>query len=77
MNNIKKFGGKYSWKSVLVKSGIYRNGDTNSSDYVVENFKDAVNLICSLEGLKTLEWFICLNFIKIIIKVHIYDYTII
>ena len=52
MNNIKKYGGKYSWKSVLVKSGIYKYGNTNEADYVVENFEEAINLICRLEGYK-------------------------
>jgi len=42
---------QYKWISILVKTGIYKTGDINNSDYVVNNFNEAINLIYEKENI--------------------------
>ncbi len=41
------------WISILVRTGLFKgdNDEKNPAKYVVDNFKDAVELIFKLEGL--------------------------
>lgn len=41
------------WKSVLVRTGVFRGEDNDKefpADYVVDDIKEAIKLICKLEG---------------------------
>ena len=52
INNIKKIKSKYNWKSILVKTGIYQPFmDSNDADYIVSDFKEAIDLIFDIEGI--------------------------
>ncbi len=48
-----KGANEYGWISILVRTGLFKgdNDENNPAKYVVDNFKDAVELIFKLEGL--------------------------
>ena len=42
-----------NWISILVKTGVYKPGEsTNNAKHVVEDMKEAYNLILKLENLQ-------------------------
>ena len=43
---------KFNWKSILVKTGCYQAGQTNSAHYVVNSIQEAVQLVCTLENIQ-------------------------
>jgi ribonucleotide monophosphatase NagD (HAD superfamily) len=44
--------GKNNWKTILVRTGVYKDGDsTNEADFVVNDFEEAYLLILKLENL--------------------------
>ena len=48
-----KTNGINNWKSILVKTGVWKGGeDTNGADFVVEDMEAAYQLILKVEGLE-------------------------
>jgi len=52
-------GNNVGWTTILVKTGVFQQTEVALNDpedpakYVVENFNEAIQLICELEGIKT------------------------
>lgn len=45
-------GGKRSgYKTILVKTGVYKGGNDEGADWVVENFEEAIDNIIKVENL--------------------------
>ena len=45
-------GGKRSgFKTILVKTGVYKGGNDEGADWVVENFEEAIEKIIKVENL--------------------------
>ena len=38
------------WESILVRSGVFKDDTSHKATYIVNDFKDAINLICDIEG---------------------------
>ena len=51
--NSESNGGTKNWISILVQTGVYKEGsDSNKADYIVEDLQAAYHLILEKEGLK-------------------------
>ena len=40
----------------MVKTGIYKGGESNKADYIVDNFYEGIKLVCEIENIKNIHW---------------------